>query len=256
MICITINSAKGGVGKSTAAISIATILSSRGNKVILIDLDPQSCATKHLAPDYDWEKTIRHVLLGKQSLSDVIIQVNSHFSLAPSQLTLQSIEQEIEDYNPLYLLHDALESVADDYDYCIIDTAPDSNSLLTRSAFVSSDYVIIPAICEAWPVEAIEITVDSINKAKKAQKYLNKKMKKYLILPSLWDDRRVVIRGFHYALKQEYSDFLSENVIHRSAHVQRLYSTPGQQLQKGDKAFTEYSAVIDELLRSDDGEEV
>jgi hypothetical protein len=126
MKIITVHSAKGGVGKTTSALSISSLLAELDDRVLLIDLDPQAAATSHLSkddPNYDWDKTIRQVLLGDVDIRDAILHPFENFDFIPSQLRLQNIEKELADENnPLFILSDLLESIEDEYDFIIFDT--------------------------------------------------------------------------------------------------------------------------------------
>ncbi len=158
MKTITLASAKGGVAKSASAISISYVLSQLGHKVLLIDSDPQNAATRHFVEDFAGieYKTTRQLLLKEAYLQDCLIPVYDGVDFIPSQLRLLNIEKELADENnPLFILHDILTEVDDQYDYCVIDTAP-WMGLMTRSALICSDIVIIPTLLEKWPVEAIQ----------------------------------------------------------------------------------------------------
>lgn len=248
MKTLTINSAKGGVGKTSLSLGIALILAEHGHRTLLLDLDCQGCATSHLAQDYSDDFTIRQVLLGEKELRDILISPNENLSLAPSQLQLQNIEAEIEDVNPIYKLYEVLEEIEQEYDFCIIDTAPNSNSLLTHSAFVASDYIIIPAICEAFPILALDLTFQELGKVVKAQKYINKSLQNSLIVPTFFEERRQVTDAFYSALKQGYAENLADIVIHRSVEVSKTFSTLGARLKPGMRAYDEYVSVIGQVL--------
>ena len=252
MKIITVHSAKGGVGKTTTALSISSLLAELGDRVLLIDLDPQAAATKHLTkddPNSDWDKTIRQVLLGELDIRDAILTPYENFDFIPSQLRLINIEKELADENnPLFILSDLLESVEDDYDFIIFDTPP-FQGLTTRSAMVSSDYILIPVLMEAWPIESLDLSWECLDKIKKAQKYINHEIKKVLILPTFYEERRQLSQAFHYALRQGYTDYLSDNTIHRSVEVGKTYSTPKGRLTEDMRAYQEYLAVINELLQ-------
>lgn len=253
---ITTCSSKGGVGKTSGAISIASILAEHGKKVLLIDVDPQSAATKHLTyedPDYDWEKTIRQVLLGECNINDVILTPYENFDFIPSQLRLQNIDVELfNSNNPLYRLADVLEDLDKEYDYIIFDTHPDTK-LMTRSAMVCSSHIWIFSILESWPLESIQITWEEIENVKKAQKYINHKIKKVMITPTFFEERRELTASFNYALRQGYKSYVSESVIHRSVDIGKTYSSPKGRLKEDMRAYQEYLSAFNELM--EDGDE-
>lgn len=230
------------------SLAISSILAEQGFKTLLLDLDCQGCATSHLVPDYNESNTIRQVLLGERDLEDVLISPYENLFLAPSELQLQTIEAELDEINPLYLFYEVLETVSSDFDFCIIDTAPNSNSLLTRSAFVASDQILIPAICEAWPILALDLTFQEIEKVQKAQKYISKHLHQTLIVPTFYEERRQVTDAFYSALKQNYHENLVDTVIHRSVEISKTFSSVGARLSQGMRAYKEYMLVINQIL--------
>ena len=255
MRVFTIHSAKGGVGKSTTALSIASLLAEYGSKTLLFDLDPQAATTKHLATEsnYDWDKTIRQVLLGEVELDDTLIHPWPNLTFCPSQLRLQNIEKDLADAtNPIFVLHDILDQIRDEYDFCIFDTQPNTG-LLTKAALVASHHVVIPTLTEKWPVESLEITFELIEKIKQAQKYLSTKLASIHVLPTFFEDRRQLTEAFHYALRQGYSTYLTNTVIHRSVDVAKTYSTPQARLDGSMRAKQEYAQLIDEIIGDKDG---
>jgi chromosome partitioning protein len=248
---ITVHSAKGGVGKTTSSLSIASILSELGHKVLLIDLDPQAAATKHLTPHC--EKTIRQVLLGEIEIHDAILTPYDNFDFISSQLRLQNIEKElVDENNPLFILSDILEGIEEEYEYVIFDTQPNTG-LMTRSAMVASDKILIPTLLEAWPIESLEISFEALEKVQKAQKYINRHMDKIFILPTFYEERRELSTAFMNAICQEYSSYVTNTTIHRSVEIGKTYSTPGARLTKDMRAYQEYLNTLNELLGLQNG---
>lgn len=251
---ITVHSAKGGVGKTTSALSISGLLAELGSRVLLIDLDPQAAATKHLTKDdseFDWDKTIRQVLLGELNIRDVILTPYENLDFIPSQLRLININYElVDENNPLFVLSDMVEPIEDEYDFIIFDTQPNTG-LMTRSAMVASDKILLPAMLEMWPVESLQISFEVLDKIEKAQKYLNHNIDKILIVPTMFEERRELSAAFNYALRQGYTSYVSETVIHRSVEIGKTYSNPKARLKEGMRAYQEYLDVINELLKKE-----
>lgn len=254
---ITTCNSKGGVGKTAGAISISNILADEGFKVLLIDLDPQFNASKHLTyddPNYDWDKTIRQVLLGEINIRDAILSPYENFDFIPSQLRLENIEVElVEENTPLYKLSDVIEEVLYEYDFIIFDTHPDTK-LMTKSAMVCSSHIIIFSILESWPLESIQLTWEAIEKIKQAQRYIDHKIEKVMITPTFYEERRELTEAFNFALRQGYKSYVSEAVIHRSVDIGKTYSSPKGRLKENTRANKEYEQVIYELLKVDDDE--
>ena len=174
MKVITVCSVKGGCGKTASSLALTQILSQIGSKVLLLDLDPQSSATSHLLvdtnPEFDFDKTIREVLLGELKLEDILIHPWENVAFAPSDLRMQTIEQNLlQENNAIFKVHDILDEVKDDFDYVVIDTSPNTG-LITRAALTAADYVMIPVLLEGWPVMALDIVFSLLEGAKKSQR--------------------------------------------------------------------------------------
>jgi len=253
MKVITVHSAKGGVGKTTSSLSIANILAEQGFKTLLVDLDPQFACTRHMAAEYDLGKTVRQVLL--RELSILVCSINPYPNLVfcPGQLRLQNIERELADEtNPIFIINDILDSIRNDFDYCVFDTQPNTG-LLTRAALVASHHVIIPCLLEAWPIESLEISFELIEKTTQAQKYLDTRLETINIVPTFYEERRQLTEAFHNALKESYAEYLTHTVIHRSVEVAKTYSTPGARLENSMRAKYEYTNLIKEIEGENSG---
>lgn len=257
MKTITLASAKGGVGKSASAISISYVLSQLGYKVLLIDADPQNAVTRHFVNGYSSiEKTIRQMLLKEAELGGCLIAAYDGVDFIPSQLRLLNIEKELADENnPLFILHDILQEVDSDYDYCVIDTPP-WMGMVTKSALISSEIVVIPTILEKWPVEAIEILFENIEKAIQTQKYLDKTIQKVYLLPTFYEERIVVLQAYLQALKEDYPEYITKTAIHKAADIGRTYSTGGAALDKKSRAYSEYLSLVNEIIGEENGKEI
>ncbi len=245
-------SVKGGCGKTSTSLALAQVLSQTGSKVLLIDLDPQASATQHMVvdedPEYNYDRTIREVLLGEAYLKDILVHPWENVAFAPADLRLQNIEVELaSENNPIFILNDVLEEVASEYDYAIIDTSPNTG-LMTRSALTAADYVICPVLLEGWPVMALDLAFSLIEGVRRSQRYIGKNIERILIAPNFYVDNLVVTRSFHYALRQGYTDYLADTVIHRTTEISQVFAQPQAQLKQDSKPYQEYLNLVNELL--------
>lgn len=154
---IAIANQKGGVGKSTTSINLASCLAEKGKKVLVIDLDPQGNTTSGLGVDKNRvENTVYELLLGEVKINDCIQrEVFENLDLMPSNVNLSGAEIELIDSNERsFVLKNRLKEVSILYDFIIIDCPP-SLSILTVNALSAANSVIVPIQCEFYALEGI-----------------------------------------------------------------------------------------------------
>jgi len=161
---ISICNQKGGTGKTTSAINLATYLALADKKVLLMDLDPQANATSGLGINkHSIKKSTYHVLLEELDIKEILqpTAVNN-LSLAPSNLDLTGAEVELVGMlGREYRLKKALDKERENFDFVIIDSPP-SLGLLTINALCASDSIIIPVQCEYYALEGLTQLVHTI----------------------------------------------------------------------------------------------
>lgn len=154
---IAIANQKGGVGKTTTAVNLSASLAILEKRILLVDTDPQGNATSGVGIDKKQEHlTLYNVFAQQNNLSEVIQETEiSHLKIVPSNGDLVGAEIELIQYpNREYILKQALEKVASDFDYILIDCPP-SLGLLTVNALVAADSVFIPVQCEYYAMEGL-----------------------------------------------------------------------------------------------------
>jgi chromosome partitioning protein len=154
---IAICNQKGGTGKTTSAINIATYLALAGKKVLVMDLDPQANATSGLGVNkHNIKKSTYHVLLEELDIKEVLQPTAvENLLLAPSNLDLTGAEVElVGTLGREYRLKKALEKQRESFDFIILDSPP-SLGLLTINALCAADSIIIPVQCEYYALEGL-----------------------------------------------------------------------------------------------------
>jgi chromosome partitioning protein len=169
MKIISIANRKGGVGKTTTAINIATALSAIDKRVLVIDFDPQGNATTSLGIGKTKNKYSSYdVLIGRVAANDAIIHTSmERFDVIPSSPDLAAAEVELVGQRKReFFLKNALSKLVGNYDYVLIDCPPSLN-LITINALVCSRSVIVPLQCEFLALEGLADLMKNINAIKR-----------------------------------------------------------------------------------------
>lgn len=230
---IAVVNQKGGVGKTTTAVNLSAALADIGRRVLLVDLDPQGNATMASGVDKrEAQPSGCEVLLGEATSRNAIRATNGKYDLLPSNTDLIAAELQLMDMSDRERrLKIALEPVARDYQYVIIDCPP-SLSLLTLNALTASDSVLVPMQCEYFALEGIAALTDTMDVVKQR---LNPKLEIEGIVRTMYDVRNGLTNAVSAELQRHFGDKVYRTVIPRNV---RLAEAPshGQNIVEYDRA--------------------
>ena len=211
---IAIANQKGGVGKTTTAINIATILAKKGKRVILIDADPQGNATSGLGIDKNTEYSTYDLLIDEVDIIHVLKNTCvKTLKLCPSNVSLAGAEVElVPQMSREQRLKEKLDPIKEDVDFIIIDCPP-SLGLITLNAFTAADSVLIPVQCEYYALEGLGQLINTINLVKK---HLNKNLEIEGAVLTMYDVRTNLSNQVVREVKRYFNDKVYKTVIPRN----------------------------------------
>ena len=214
---ISIANQKGGVGKTTTAVNISTIIAKKGKKVLLIDADPQGNATSGLGADKTKELSLYDVLIDevdiKQTFQDTMIK---NLKVCPSNMNLAGAEVElVSAMSREQRLKEGLVDVKDEFDFIFIDCPP-SLGLITLNAFTASDSILIPVQCEYFALEGLGQLINTINLVKK---HLNKNLQIEGAVLTMYDSRTNLSNQVVKEVKRYFDDKVYKTVIPRNVKL-------------------------------------
>ena len=248
MKTIAVANQKGGIGKSTTVAVLCEGLSLRGFRALVVDMDPQG-SISYIMGDDGAPPTVLEVLRKTATAREAIRETPQGFLISGNNL-LASADLEFTSIGKEYLLREALQTVADEYDYAILDTPP-ALGILTINAFTAADSIIVPAGADILSIQGIEQLSHTVNLVKT---YCNHDVNMKSLLLMRHNQRTVLSRDFTEAIGEiaqglntfVYTAWIRDSVVVKEAQARRqglIAYAP-----KSAPAM-DYMAFVDEFLQ-------
>jgi chromosome partitioning protein len=245
---ISVTNQKGGVGKTTTSLALATGLQVKGFRVLAVDMDPQANFTFSLGGESGDGPTVYDLLQGNVQ-PRFAIQRTSYVDLISSSIVLAGAELEFVDEGREYILKNALEPLRTRYDYIIIDTPP-ALGFLTINALAASDYMIIPMLADIFSLQGIAQLGDSLLRLRQ---YCNPDLIIGGILLCRFDNRTLLgrrIRETAEMVAEQIGTRLYSQKIRHSVAIQEAQTNQVSMFEYAPKSTgcRDYMAFVEELL--------
>jgi chromosome partitioning protein len=247
---IAVVNQKGGVGKTTTAVNISSVLAKKGKKVLLIDEDPQGNATSGLGVDKNTEKSIYDVIINDVEINEAIVQSPiKNLWVCPSNINLAGAEVELV---PMMAresrLKEKLEKVENDFHYIIIDCPP-SLGLLTINALTASNSLLVPIQCEYYALEGVGQLMNTVNLIKKQ---LNKDLYIEGVVLTMNDARTNLSNQVINEVKTFFKDNVYKTIIPRNVKLSEApsFGMPISVYAPKSKGARCYEKLTNEIMKN------
>jgi len=249
---LAISNQKGGVGKTTTSVNLASSLSYLGKKVLLVDVDHQANATTFMGINRSNLKyTVADIFVNGIGVNDIKIKVQSvDVDILPARFELSNIEGNIINHsNKDYLLSNALESVRDDYDYILIDCPP-SLGIVTMNALIAADSVLIPVQCEFLALDGLTQLLNTIRLIQKKIKHTQRKLTIEGVLLTMLDTRSNIGYEVINEVKTYFREKVFKTIIPRNVKVSVApsYGLPVTEFSPRSKGSISYQNLAKEVV--------
>ncbi len=247
---IAIANQKGGVGKTTTAINLAAAFARRGNRVLLLDLDPQGNSSISFLDSHAIEHSAYELMTDGQSAAEIYIHPTAleNLEVIPARINLAKLEAKlVGDFDAPFRLKDRLESFRRKYDLIVIDTPP-TLGLTTVNALVAATHVLIPIQSSYFALEGTDDLLETIEKVKARP---NPNLRLLGVVITLHDRRTTLAREVCAQIREVFGEKTFETVITKSV---RLEEAPAHKesiftFAPNSSGANEYAQLCEEVMR-------
>jgi len=251
---IAVANQKGGVGKTTTTINLGAALAESGNRVLIVDLDPQGNASTGLGIEPDARTfTTYDLLLDEIDLEEVVLETGEdNLKIIPATVDLSSADIELfSNEKRSFLLHDALRQPAIDrfgLDYILIDCPPSLN-LLTVNAMVAAHSVLVPLQAEFFALEGLSQLMLTVREVRQSA---NPNLRIEGVVLTMYDMRNNLSAQVEEDARDNLGDLVFKTVIPRNVRVSEApsYSVPVLRYDSSSKGAQAYRELAAEMLRN------
>ncbi|MDD5458894.1 MAG: AAA family ATPase [Phycisphaerae bacterium] len=252
MKTIAIVNQKGGCGKTTISINLASSLARLGHKTLLVDMDPQShCAVGLAVPEEQIEQSIYDVLINQSRkdparITEILWQINDSLELAPASLDLSSFEVQMTGIDQReYCLKKVLEPLNGTYEFCIIDCPP-AVGLLTFNALRAATECIVPVETGYFALHGLSKQLQTLDVlCRKSTQQMNVK-----VLASMYDIRTKMAREVLGELRKHFDDKMFKTVVNFNTKIKEAasFGQPICEYDPSSKGQADFSSLAQEVL--------